>query len=197
MSENNKSTSFLKVLLSAGLLSFISAMFGIVYNSYQDRQLERIKFRNSIIEKVISLPTRLEKEKYLSEVIAVGALDTSGMSKNSMLYSGSYVEGKYAAIRDQKLERGIVGAIAQFIGKRNRIPISFEELRSTIDMNNIMELASCDIYYDAFDNNSKFILRFCGADRVTYTNDDRQYRKIGTTIETKKGQDPWRVYLQL
>ncbi|MEO9482634.1 MAG: hypothetical protein ABJG47_04285 [Ekhidna sp.] len=197
MAENNEPTPFIKFLLSAGLLSFAASLFGFIYNSYQDRQLERLKFQNKVIEKVIGLPSRLEKEKYLSEVIAIGAIDTTEISKTSMLYSGSYVEGKYAAITDVKLESGVVGAIAQFIRKENRIPVSFRELASTINMNNILKLASCDIFYEAFDNNSKFILRFCGTDRVTYTKDDHQYRIVGRTIENKRGEDDWKSYLRL
>ncbi|MEO1255188.1 MAG: hypothetical protein AAFY41_09935, partial [Bacteroidota bacterium] len=186
MSNTGQTTPFFKVLLSAGLLSFISAMFGFFYNSYQDRQLERLKFKNAIVEKVISLPTRFEKEKYLSEVIAIGAIDTCEIGKESMLYSGSYVDGKYAAISDMKLEKGIVGAIVQFVKRKNRIPADFRELTSTIYMKNLLKLPTCDMDYYAFDNNTKFVLRFCGRDRVTYTDDDHQYRIVGRTIEFKK-----------
>jgi hypothetical protein len=197
MSKENENAPFYKTLLSAGFLGLISTLIGFVYNGYQDRQLERIKFQNTIIERILAFETQSEKEKYLNEIISIGAIDTTEIRMDSFLYSGSYSDGKNAALKDIKFEKGIVGAMAQFIGKMKRLPASFKELKDSIPMESILDLATCDIFYDTYQNSSKFILKFCGSDGVTYTSDDHQYRINGMIIERKLGVESWESYLKL
>ncbi|RJE72442.1 MULTISPECIES: hypothetical protein [Reichenbachiella] len=169
MEQEKKSNSFFRILISAGLLSFILGVFSLWVNTNEKRKLDQKQFQNGLIEQAMTLQGR-ERSTYINTLFKCGVIDSA--YKDSLVKYTGYWKGYQAA----RAENGFLGSIEEFFKQKGRIPYTIQELDGTITIQSTIKLFDNNIYYYPYDSNKQFQLRFPGADEILMTSDDGHYR---------------------
>jgi hypothetical protein len=188
MEKKDNSQPFYKVLLSAGLLSFILGGVSLWVNTLEKQKLDQRQFQNRLIERAMSMDGQ-DRYTYIQTLFKSGIIET--IYKDSLVRYTGYWRG-YQAVR---IEIGMMVAIEEFYKQQGRIPFTIEELGIHIPIKKMLSLLDSNIYYYAYDNNNRFELRFPGSDEVLLTPDDAHYRfNKGKTYAWNKDELKWEIW---
>ncbi len=175
--EKKEKKSLLVLLLSAGLLSFIGGIIGLVYNTYHKNQLDDQVFQHELIHSAMKIEDKEKRADYIKLLYKTELLDNCLINDSILTYELEANRGR----NDGAAAKSITSSLKSFYQIYGRMPENLKELILTMRVKKSVDHFQGNIYYRKISDGNMFKLIFPGVDGYLHTVDDKSYdnKKLG------------------